>query len=202
VRVTFVRLPDHQRGPALVQRDDGVSYWMDGGPVTAELPHDLVHFTVERSLGIPDGIWGAVAAGVVFSSMRHHSGRRPPHAAQRSAALIRANRDHLQRAELIAGLVQRVAAIRQPTASRVAQISKILLAALPDGDLDLQRLVTGADAVRDMGSRWRALSIGDELTVDWPAGLRMPTTPLVPGTRRRSGPRVRRTRAPAPRRRG
>jgi hypothetical protein len=202
VLVTFVRPPDHQRGSALVQRDDGVSYWMDGGPVTAVLPHDLVHLTVERALGMPDGIWGAVAAGVVFSSMRHHNGRRPPHAAQRSAALIRANRDRLQRAELIAGFVQRVAAVRQPAASHIAELAKTLLATLPDGDLDLQRAVAGADAVQEMGSRWRALSTGDELTVDWPAELRMPTTPLVHGARRRKGPPVRRTRAPAPRRKG
>ena len=44
---------------------------MDGVSPRGELPHDLVHFTVERSLGIPDGIWGAVAAGVVFQSMHH-----------------------------------------------------------------------------------------------------------------------------------
>jgi hypothetical protein len=68
VRVTFARFADHQRGWALVERYDGVCYRMDGGPVTAALPHDLVHFTVERELGMPDGIWGAVAAGAVFQA--------------------------------------------------------------------------------------------------------------------------------------
>jgi hypothetical protein len=128
VRVTFPRFADHQRGWALVERDDGVCYRMDGGPVTAALPHDLVHFTVERELGMPDGIWGAAAAGVVFNSMSHHSGRRPPHAAQRSAALIRANRDRLQRAELIGGFVERVAAMPAPTTTGVAQLAKTWLA--------------------------------------------------------------------------
>jgi hypothetical protein len=134
--------------------------------------------------------------------MRHRNGRRPPPAAQRSAALIRANRDRLQRAELIAGFVQRVAAMRQPTAPRIARLAKILLASLPDGDLDPQRAVTAAHAVQEMDSRWRALSIGDELTVDWPARLRMTATPLVPDTRRRHGAPVRRKRAPASRRTG
>src|SRR5262245_11211200 len=120
---------------------------MDGGPITAVLPHDLVHFTVERALGMSDGIWGAVAAGVVFRSMRHHSGRRRPHAAQRSAALIRANRDRLQRAELIGGFVERVAVIPQPTAARIARLAKTVLATLPDCDVDLHLAATAAVAV-------------------------------------------------------
>jgi hypothetical protein len=161
MRVTFMRLPNHQRGSALVERDDGVRYWMDGGPVTGALPHDLVHFTVERAFAMPDGIWGAVAAGVVFRSMRHHSGRRPPHAAQRSAALILANRDRLQRAELIGGFVDHLAAMPELNMVLTARLAKTWLATLPDGDVDLQRAAAAAVAVREMGRRWHALSVGE-----------------------------------------
>jgi hypothetical protein len=202
VLVTFRRLPDHQRGAALVERDDGVRYWMDGGPVTAALPHDLVHFTVERAFGMSDGIWGAVAAGVVFRSMRHDSGRRPPHATQRSAAMIRANRDRLQRAELVGGFVERVAAMPEPTTAHVARLAKTLLARLPDGDVDLRVAATAAIAVREMGRRWRSLAVGDALTVDWPARLRMPTTPVEPDRPRRGRTAVRNARAALPRRTG
>jgi hypothetical protein len=194
-----MRVPDHQRGWTLVERDDRVRYWMDGGPVTAALPHDLVHFTVERALGMPDGIWGAVAAGAVFRSMRHDSGRRPPGAAQRSAVLIRANRHRLQRAELIGGFVERVAAMPGPTAAGIGRLVKTSFSTLPDGDVDPERLATAAGAVREMGHRWRALLVGDELSVDWPAHLRMPATPLAPAKRRRAGTPVRRARAVAPR---
>lgn len=81
MRVTFSRLPDHQRGYALVERDDGVRYRLYGGRAGPQLPHDLRHLIVERELGITDGIWAGIAAGVVFASMRHVSGRRPPAAA-------------------------------------------------------------------------------------------------------------------------
>jgi hypothetical protein len=202
MRVTFVRVPDHERGWALVERDDGVVYRMDGGPVTADLPHDLVHFAVERTLGMGDGIWGAVAAGAVFRSMRHHRGRRPPHAAQRSATLIRANRDRLQRAELIAGFVQRIVAMAEPTPARIARFAKTFLATLPDGDLDLAQAAAAAAAVREMASRWRAISVGDQLSVDWPPQLRMQTTPLVRVERRRAGTRARRAPTTMPRRAG
>jgi hypothetical protein len=192
VRVTFVRVPDHQRGWALVERDDGVAYRLDGGPVTAELPHDLVHFTVERAFGMADGIWGAIAAGAVFGSMSHHSGRRRPHAAERSAALIRANRDRLQRAEFIGGFVEQIAAMPDPTPVQVRRLAAGYLATLPDGDVDLALAATAAAALREMAARWRALPVGGELSVDWPRGCRMhaPALPLAgrrPARRRLRG---------------
>ena len=87
MRVTFPRLPDHERAYALVERDDGVVYRLYGGMAGPRLPHDIMHLVVERELRIGDGIWGGIAAGVVFDSMRHVSGRRPPHAVERPARL-------------------------------------------------------------------------------------------------------------------
>jgi hypothetical protein len=160
----FFRVPDHQRGHALVARDDGVIYRLDGGPFTAELPHDLVHLTVEDALGMTDGIWGAIAGGVVFRSMTHHSGRRPPHAAERSAALIRQYRSRLQRAELIGGFVERVAngLIRVDDSRRY-------LATLPAEEIDTAAITSAAQAVREAQARWRALPVGEQLTRHWPA---------------------------------
>ena len=80
MRVRFPRLPDHQRAYALVERDDGVVYRLYGGMAGSRLPHDIMHLVVERELRIRDGVWGGIAAGAVFDSMRYVSGRRPPHA--------------------------------------------------------------------------------------------------------------------------
>ena len=88
MRVTFPRLPDHERAYALVERDDGAVYRLYGDRAGRPLPHDLRHLVVERELHIPNGIWGGIAAGLVFDSMQHVSGRRPPHARQRSAELL------------------------------------------------------------------------------------------------------------------
>jgi hypothetical protein len=177
VRVTFERPADHQRGFALVERDDGVSYRMDGGPVTAAVPHDLVHFPVERTLGMADGIWGSIAAGVVFRSMHHHGGRRPPHAAERSAALIRAHRDRLHRAELLGGFVERAAAAPDPSPAGIAPLARVYLSKLPAADMDLDRLAAAARALHEMAARWRAVPVGGSLVVEWPARLRLPAAP-------------------------
>ena len=76
MRVTFPRLPDHQHAYALVERDDGVVYRLCSGTAGRRLPHDIMHLVVERELRIQDGIWGGIAAGVVFDSMRYVGPRR------------------------------------------------------------------------------------------------------------------------------
>src|SRR4249920_2960120 len=111
MRVTFPRLPDHERAWALVERDDGVVYRLYGGTAGPRLPHDIMHLVVERELRIRDGIWAGIAAGVVFDSMRHVSGRRPPHAAERSGRLLRGFGPSGLRAELLADLVSSAAAL-------------------------------------------------------------------------------------------
>ena len=76
VRVTFPRLTDGTRTYSVVERGDGVRYRVYDGTATSRLPHDLGHLIVERETGDHGGFWGAVAAGVVFSSMEHLDGRR------------------------------------------------------------------------------------------------------------------------------
>src|ERR1700758_3442275 len=125
MRVTFPRLADHQRGYAVVERDDGVVYRMDGFTVMGpELPHDVRHLIVERELRVSDGIFGAIAAGTVWTSMEHLRGRRPPHAADRSERLKRAQRDTVRRAELLANLVEAVAALDDPSPAEIGRIAK------------------------------------------------------------------------------
>ena len=80
-------MADRRPVETLVERDDGVVFAMRGAGGGADLPHDLVHAVVETALPIPDGVWGCVADGVVWGSMRHVSGRRPPHSAERSDRL-------------------------------------------------------------------------------------------------------------------
>jgi hypothetical protein len=89
MQITFPRLADYARGYAVVARDDGVVYRLNGGVCSPALPHDLVRLITEQELGITDGIWAGIAAGAVFSGMVHLSGRRPPHAADRSRQLMR-----------------------------------------------------------------------------------------------------------------
>jgi hypothetical protein len=168
MRVTFPRLPDHQRAYALVERDDGVVYQLYGGMAGSRLPHDIMHLVVERELRIRDGIWGGIAAGIVFDSMRHVSGRRPPHAAEHSAQLRRGFRRPGLRAELLADLVSSAAALETMTPGEIRRLADAKLSVLPETDVDPAVIAAAARALQVEASRWARLRVGEELSYEWP----------------------------------
>jgi hypothetical protein len=168
MRVTFPRLPDHERAYALVERDDGVVYRLYGGLAGPRLPHDIMHLVAERELRISDGIWGGIAAGVVFDSMCHVSGRRPPHAAERSRDLLRRFKEQGLRAELLANLVSSVAALDTMTQDKIRQLARDTLAVLPSTEVDPVVIAAAARAMQVEAARWARLRVGEELSYDWP----------------------------------
>jgi hypothetical protein len=168
MRVTFPRLPDHERAWALVERDDGVVYRLYGGTAGPRLPHDIMHLVVERELRIKDGIWAGIASGLVFDSMQHVSGRRPPHAAERSKALLRGFREQGLRAELLANLVSSAAALDTLTRAKIKRLAADKLSVLPDADVDPVVIAAAARALQVEAARWARLRVGEELSYDWP----------------------------------
>src|SRR5580658_7351281 len=149
MRVTFPRLPDHQRAYALVERDDGVVYRLDGGMAGPRLPHDIMHLVVERELRIPDGIWGGIAA-------------------ERSVALLRDFRSHPLRAELLADLVTSAAALDDPSPATIRRLAAAKLPALPGADVEPAAIAAAARALQVEAARWARLRVGEELCYDWP----------------------------------
>src|SRR5918998_105651 len=102
-----------------------------------------VETLVERA----DGVWGCIADGVVWGSMRHVAGRRPPHAGERSERLKRERRESVMRAELVADVVD-----------RLAHGAEVLPAQLSTSGFPPERLRAAAAAVRDATARWSALA--------------------------------------------
>ncbi|MGH3254140.1 MAG: hypothetical protein ACRDOU_01855 [Streptosporangiaceae bacterium] len=151
MRVTFPRLPDLERSYALVERDDGATYRLYGGPAGPRLPHDIMHFVVERELRIPDGIWAGIASGVVFQGQ-------------------------LLQAEMLANLVGCVAALDHPSDSQIRGLTAARLAVLPDAQVDPVAVAAAATALQVEASRWARLRVGQELTYDWPRGPLAPRT--------------------------
>jgi hypothetical protein len=165
VRLTFRRLADRRPVETLVERDDGVAFEMRGAGGGAELPHDLVHALVESELQVADGIWGCVADGVVWRSMRHVSGRQPPHAGERSAALKRERAARVQHAEALADVV-----------ARLARGAEVLPAETTGTGHRPDRLAAAAVVLREAGREWAALRPGEVRVVEWPAaGERRPS---------------------------
>jgi len=71
-------------------------------------------------------------AGVVFSSMEHLGGRRPPHARERSEAAMRERSDGLRRAELMVWLTERVARDGVTAPQQVRAMAAEALSSFPE----------------------------------------------------------------------
>ena len=150
MRVTFPRLPDHERAWALVERDDGVVYRLYSGTAGPRLPHDIMHLVVERELRISDGIWAGIAAG---------GSGQPPGGPGPAPG---------QRAELLADLVACAAALGTLTLEKIRRLTADKLAALPDANVDPVLVAVAARALQVEAARWARLRVGEELSYDWP----------------------------------
>ena len=211
MRITFRRFPGHTAAYSVIERDDGLVYRMkEFTPPGARLPHDLRHLVVERELAIADGLWGAIAAGAVYTSMEHVQGRRPPHSAERSAELKRGQRQPTLRAGLLADLVEAVAMLDAPSDDDIRRLAGAKLSVLPVTEPGIDTadtadaaavpppavLARAARALQVEAARWARLRVGQELVYSWPAAPAATTRPLrgVPrprdaGDRRRTGRR-------------
>jgi hypothetical protein len=156
VRLTFERIADRRPVETVVERDDGVVFTMRGAGGGADLPHDLVHAVVESELQVRDGIWGCIADGVVWGSMRHVSGRQPPHAAERSAQLKRQRSAAVHAAEGLADLV-----------GRLSRRAEVLPAEVTGAGFPPARLQAAAEALREAAAGWAALTPGETWVLEW-----------------------------------
>ncbi len=203
MRVTFPRLPDHQRAYSVVERDDGAVYRLYGGKAGPRLPDDVRHLVVERELRIPDGIWGGIAAGIVFDSMEHVSGYRPPHAGERSRELLATFRQPGLRAELLANLVECVACLEHPSDLQILTLAATKLTVLPEADAEVDpgEVAAAAQALQVEAARWARLRIGEKLSYDWPRAAvprGVPAGLLLHGYTARGRARVRKRRIVRP----
>jgi hypothetical protein len=181
MRITFRRFPAHAAAHSVIERDDGVVYRMkEFTSAGARLPHDLRHLVVERELAITDGLWGSIAAGAVYTSMEHVRGRRPPHAAQRSAALKREQRQPVGRAGMLADLVEEVAMLDAPSEQDIRRLTGEKLSTVPLTEPGADpgeaaavpppaALARAARALQVEAARWARLRVGEELAYSWPA---------------------------------
>ena len=211
MRITFRRFPDHARAYSVIERDDGVVYHLRGFSLGGtELPHDLRHLVVERELAVTDGIWGGIAAGIVYTSMEHVRGRRPPHAAERSADLKRTQRGRLMRAELLAGLVEAVAVLADPSEAEIARLTRSRLSVIPLAEPGADpaavialppppALAAAARTLQVQAARWARLRPGEELVYEWSQPAVVRPLAAVPRPRAPAGRRdPRRSRGPQP----
>ncbi|WP_345135028.1 hypothetical protein [Streptomyces mexicanus] len=89
----------------IVHRRDEVTLGMVSYDRTFRIPHGLAHAVTERELNLGAGVFGCIAAGAVFFSMRVLTGSPRHGAAARSARIIKANARSITVAEVLSGVL-------------------------------------------------------------------------------------------------
>jgi hypothetical protein len=180
MQITLTRSGEHTyRTTAL--RDDGVTLEVASSDRTFLLPHDIAHYVVERELGLQRGFWGCVAAGALFDSIKVISGRQPPHAAERSRAIIReARRDHGPEAEEMVSHMVRImdAGLDSNWPAAQAVLARMYQPRKPSrGPLRAEEVQRVCGVLREVQQHWQALLIGESLVVFWPGEKQIPWLP-------------------------
>ena len=170
MQVNFVR-SERNSCETVVERDDGVVVRSVQPLRGSRPPHDLVHFAVESALELGEGLWGCIAEGAEFKSFEHVSGRRRPHAGERSREILRAARRQLTTAEVLAGAVERLA--HTGWQSDLPRLSREVERQLsncepPRPPISGERIAQACEVLRDHERRWAQLPVGHRLDARWP----------------------------------
>ncbi|HKT05343.1 MAG TPA: hypothetical protein VJT31_37985 [Rugosimonospora sp.] len=171
----FIAFVKHADGSSVsrLTRPDGVLIEMRGYGRAHRVPHDLAHAVAEREFGMDCGVYGSVAAGALYASVRVVSGRPRHDAAERSRRILRANGRTVGVAELMSGIVHRAVETGGAVPIREARQAWGVVSAqpLPWGYEDVAR-ATGS--LRALVCEWEALAPGENLALDWPRRLVSP----------------------------
>lgn len=154
------------------RRDDGVLLRVPTPDRPQTLPHDLAHYLIERGLGFERGFWGAIAAGAVFKGMQVVSGRRPPHAEERSKAIIKAEYRQLAGAEIYVSVIQGVErdGVERDWARVCARLDEAWRPfSWPRKAVTREGVLRVCEALREAEREWRELPVGQSLSASWRA---------------------------------
>jgi hypothetical protein len=159
----------------VVRRDDGVTLRVRTPDKPLAIPHDMAHYVVERELNMERGFWGSIDAGAVFGTVQIISGRQPPHAAERSTALIKASYREQAAAELYVAVMQTVA--REGKERDWRYVSSCLDEVWrpfrwPRPSVNAEDALRVCRALREAEERWAALPVGESIRVTWASARR------------------------------
>jgi len=152
-----------------VYRDDGCVVHVPGYGGRFSPPHDYGHYLVDRVYAPDYGLWGMIAAGAVWGGMRVLSGRRPPHSAERTKAILDVAGEAHSSSE---GLVCAFQKITDGRLDHDWRASKQVLDVCLDyrakaRPQNLEEVQSMCADFRDAGRQWSAVGVGESLTVSW-----------------------------------
>lgn len=179
MRLLFSPAEDGRCRVVMHRRDD-VTLGMVSYDRKFRIPHDLAHAVTERELKLSAGVFGCIAAGAVFSSMRVLSGSPRHDAATRSARIIKANAHSITVAEVLSGVLHG-AVEGSPTVPLYAE-AREAWGSVEERPFPYTEatLAAAEENLKALADAWTGLTPGDDLAFQWPSALTAP----IPTARR------------------
>ncbi|HEU5456193.1 MAG TPA: hypothetical protein VFU85_10975 [Nocardioides sp.] len=158
MEVSFLKSGVHRYG-VNVERDCATNLQMHPAPGYDDwLPHDMVHFLVEREVGLRDGIFGQLAAGGDANTFVPTEQQRTRRWARRTERRNRATGRDIGRSEELAFAALVAWKCRAARHRATHQCDEAAMT-------EVEALLPALD---DAAHTWHALSIGESLTFTWP----------------------------------
>jgi hypothetical protein len=158
VRVSFDKTGPRRYG-VTVERRHAADVAMHPAPGYDDwLPHDLIHFLVEREVGLRDGIFGQLAAGGDAHTFVPTDEQRTRRWARRSERRNAGSGSQIERSERVAFAVHNEWNFR-------AGRHRSRLPRDPQTEADVQAVLPALD---DAAQAWHALAVHGSLAFTWP----------------------------------
>ena len=167
------RRTGERRYAVIVHRSDGSMLEMSPAPGYDPLmPHDLLHYVVERELGLRSGVFGQLANGGSAGTFRLVAGknegdrevaRRRRQLEKHGARLLRQGRRDASESERATHVCHQEWRSRRAARGARSDRGGAATGGLPVDCLD--RICARLD---ELSGKWERLGIGESLTVDWP----------------------------------
>ena len=170
MRLTFPRNADRWHG-CEAAREDGVLLQIPRyDRASAALPHDLAHYVIEGELGLTRGFWGSLHAGATFAGMAE-TGRRRPHAGERSREILRSNRGQIMESEVLVGIFVEAVERGWSPGLLKSRLDRRWTPIHPDvRELDMPQIERVYAALQAMKDRWQSTPAREALVLEWPIG--------------------------------
>lgn len=164
MQITFTRT-GQRRYRVVAERDTG-SLVMEPAPGFDEhLPHDLVHFLVERHWQLREGIFGDLAAGGDAGTFLPLEATRDRRWAKKHAGLATPGRD-MDRSEALAAAAFAAWQVQRGAVPANSEHARATAAAAQVTAAELSAVTPALDSA---AAQWHALRVGESMSLEWPA---------------------------------
>lgn len=176
-----------KRYAVTVRRDREPDLKMDPAPGFDPLiPHDLLHFLIERELGLKKGIFGQIALGGTAGTFhlaeteksdKRAASRLRRKTKKRGQKLLKGNTDDCARSEratyicLTDWLAHSPEAELRARAGEMKTTAGSILAGMPEAERNAfnpEKLAGMRGEMNELSRRWSALEVGQSITLEWP----------------------------------